>query len=189
MQLKEIKERSKENRENTATAAARVREGGKFSPTTRFPVKGGLTARHVYDAAAKMKMSRIEADAWIDFMHEVEWTLNDGVDVTSRNFRRSLRMWHRIEANCPWKRDRRGNMAEAQEEGRERQQRAKASRRAEAARQESAWALCAERCAKFQPGKGFKCLCGHALPPDLRERPCPPEECDGFTPNENGKGA
>ena len=157
-----------------------------FTTGTRFPVPGGLTAGQIYEAADAIRMSRAEADAWINYMNQVDWAFYDGHEVTHRNFRRSLRMWHEIEVE---KSHRRGNLAQAQEEGRERQRRAKESKRIEAAKQESAWALCAERCAKFQPGKGFKCLCGHALPPDLRERPCPPEECDGFTPNENGKEA
>ena len=147
---------------------------------------------HVLSHAAWMGYPRGTALKWLAYEDEMGWRFKDGSEVTAENFRRPLRMFAIIEERIGQSRygaRQEADLAQAQEAGLERQRRAEESKRAEAARQESAWALCAERCAKFQPGKGFKCLCGHALPPDLRERPCPPEECNGFTPHEKGKGA
>ena len=51
------------------------------------------------------------------------------------------------------------------------------AQRAAAAAKPGAWALCAERCAKFRDGH---CTCGVAVPPAYQPRNCPPEECPYF---------
>ena len=56
-----------------------------------------------------------------------------------------------------------------------------AARRAAAAARPGAWALCADRCAKFREGR---CSRGAKLPPQLRSHRCPPEECPHFAAKE-----
>ena len=136
----------------------------------------------IYEAALDIRMSIEEANDWVDFMDETGWYLPKGEEVDSKNFRRSLRMWHKSVAKI-----------EAQKEAILRRSRRKlvnevdydalAKERAEKIRETKAtdpaeWELCRERCTN--------CLeCGGCpsfrIPPQLRERPIPPEECPGFS--------
>ena len=191
---REAKERTKEReeKENSSSSSSRaramVRTRQTWLPTSNH--EWPFTVGDVYNAASAMGMPVEEANDWMDYMDQLGWRFKDNTFVTVRNFRRSLRMWHIIEPSKRWREGRGGRRDEKQtaaERGEKRNREAKAAQRASAAQSEKAWELCAERCSCFTPsadGKPFKCSCCFALPPNLRDVPCPPEECPGFKPLE-----
>ena len=132
----------------------------------------------VVAAAAHIRgMTRDEAIDWIDYMDEVGYVFSTGQPINCRNFRRSLRMWHktavRIAADSPRK-----SREEERREAEARLEAAKRKRVESAALKPEAWELCHERCANWRVGGG--CACEKAIPPNLQNPPRPPEDCDRF---------
>lgn len=168
--LKEEERRSKKEEESPTTTTARVRE------------------EVLREAARRIGMTDAEVRGWVGYMEEVGWAFANGKPVDECNFRRSLRMWHVVEQSKAYAAPPGGRassraeevrrLAEAGEARRVAQE--EASRRA-LAREASAWVLCAERCAHCA---GVLCARGMAIPPQLRARPVPPEECPRFTRKE-----
>jgi len=135
----------------------------------------GIIRSDLKFSAEKMGMTAEEVNAWITYMEDVDWTFSDGDRVNYRNFRRSLRMWHKVEEKMRAKRIAesaglassnnviRGKMVEIAEQAKS---------------DPSMWALCRERCAN-----ACECGCrrGFRIPPDRHlPRPYTPEECPKF---------
>ena len=142
----------------------------------------GITRKTLAEAAAKIGATVDEVNAWQAYMDESLWTFKDGSKVNWRNFRRSLRMWHKVEVNM--RRDRlRREAARKAWATRFDSTTEIAKKSAEIAHQAgkdpSLWALCRERCAL---ASACGCKRGVRVPPDRQlPRPHRPEECPHFT--------
>ncbi len=141
----------------------------------------GIVRKDVKEAAEDMSISAAEVNDWLNYMHDVKWRLNTDNPVTWRNFRRSLRMWHKIEERIKARRERRGGSAEREAEKRKAAEVERMRKMYEDSKKPASWTLCNERCA-------FAEVCGcakkHLIPPQLRSYPIPPQDCDGFEPKE-----
>jgi len=183
------KERTKERvRENQPPQQPRLRHA-----RTSVICDGCLTAGDVYVAASKIDgMTQEEACDWIEYMEEVGWVFANGAPVNNRNFRRSLRMWHKSEARVAALRrgeamvvrmrhraTRFGGLGKDIEEMERIKAKIAADKHAKAMAADDAWILCKERCAEFNAGGCVQCK-HWSVPPQLRERPIPPEECCWF---------
>ena len=145
----------------------------------------GITPLMLVEAADKIGMDDDEVNDWLKYMDEGGWTFYNGNAVTARNFRRPLRMWHRVKGEVDAKHTRGGTsrMEQLREDGLKRQHEAAQSRRESASAKPESWELCRERCAMYNGGDDARCgFCraGFRTPPQLRDRPCPPEECPRF---------
>ena len=147
---------------------------------------GEIKASAVYDAAERIGMTIEEVNCWMDFMDEVGWRFKDGTQVTKNTFARSLRMWHKVQPKIVaetisrlHKTQRLAQMGCDFEEM-ERIKKSIAEKKLKAALSEpNAWELCDERCANFCADGCPKCK-HWSIPPQLRERPIPPEQCLHF---------
>lgn len=183
----------KEKREEKRTRKEEIRENPQPQPRAReLPVDGVEIHRGAYDrgitrydievAAERIEMPAVEVNAWQDYMDEVGWTFADGLPVNGRNYRRSLRMWHRMEGEIAARRRPRGRLADEVDTLKRRKE-AERKRLEEAAANPGAWELCEERCANYVAG--FGCKCKVRIPPALQPRPIPPEECPLFKAKES----
>ena len=154
----------------------RARDGLKIDMLSSQALDRGMTHKDLVDAARVIGMSAREVNAWLKYMDSVGWAFSNGAPVTWRNYRRPLRMWHlterrmRIERNCADSTTEEASAKKLEE------------LRSAAAKPES-WALCRERCA-FAEACG--CAKKHTIPPQLRPRPIPPEECADFAARVKG---
>ena len=140
----------------------------------------GIIRQDLMQAAVKIGMTDAELEAWLKYMSEVDWTFTDGGKVNCRNFRRSLRMWHKTEARIS---ERVGSRREAKAEQKRREaEEAEKQRLKSAAMDPGAWELCKERCAFAKEPMG--CAFGMKIPPSAFARPIPPQECPKFKPKE-----
>ena len=87
--LKAERERTKEIEENQQQQQLLLSRTSKVCC-------GAFEMSLVYDAAAVMSMTPKQANDWVRYMDEVGWCFTNGNDVTSKNFRRSLRMWMKM---------------------------------------------------------------------------------------------
>ena len=140
----------------------------------------GILFADVEKSAASIGMTADEANAWLKYMHEVDWTFTDGGKVNCRNFRRSLRMWHKTEARIS-ERGESKREAKAEQKRREAEE-AEKQRLKSAAMDPGSWELCKERCAFAKEPMG--CAFGMKIPPSAFARPIPPQECPKFKPKE-----
>ena len=139
----------------------------------------GIICSDLKFSAEKMGMTAEEVNAWLKYMDEVDWTFTTGDKVNYRNFRRSLRMWHKTEETI---RAERKAAIEVREGCPLPSKDLAAKKMVEIAEQAktdpSMWALCRERCAN-----ACECGCrrGFRIPPDRHlPRPYTPEECPKF---------
>ncbi len=141
----------------------------------------GILVSDLHAAAERIGMSAAEVGDWLEYMDDNGWTLRDGVRVNGRNFRRPLRMWHKIEERIKARRERRDTSAEREAEKRKAAEVERMRKMYEDSKKPASWTLCNERCA-------FAEVCGcakkHLIPPQLRSYPIPPQDCDGFEPYE-----
>ena len=176
MNLKEDRERTKEIEENQQQQQRLIRAG------TSDVCYGKMKMQTIYEAALDNRMSIEEANDWVDFMDEIGWVHTNGDDIRDKNFRRSLRMWHKsvakIEAQkaAILRRSRRNHVSEVDYDA-QAKERANKIREAKA-KDPAEWELCRERCTNCLECGGCPCF---RIPPQLRERPIPPEECPGFS--------
>ena len=197
--MKDQKENEKESgkekeREN------RLRLLRRFRYAKDSVLANGMKAGDVYDAAKGIDgMTEDEACDWIDYMKAVDWLFPNGDAVDKKNFRRSLRMWHEMDGYVKALRERQAAVAKAAaaavrrlhksqrfcgvgqdaEEMERIKAKAAAERLAKAMAEDGAWTLCEERCAEFRAEGCVRCR-HWSVPPQLRERPVPPEECIHF---------
>ena len=143
----------------------------------------GIIRKDLVEAAGDMGICAAEVNCWLKYMHNVNWKMKDGLPVTWRNFRRSLRMWHEVEVRINARCQRRTTSAERAEELRRAADAERLKKMCEEAKKPEAWALCRERCA-FAEACG--CAKKHMIPPQLRSHPIPPEECAEFAAKVEG---
>lgn len=179
------KEKGLEKEASSSPARVRLREEGSILPPVidvRTPPSPELLLAFAhkrlgfFDDAFTLEWLRVAKDEfqWIHpktgrpILHWPqyfrEWRLN-------RRFFEALRNPKRLLSPVMLK------SAEA-EESEARSRTAEDARRAAAAARPEAWALCADRCAKFRDGR---CSLGAKVPPQLRSHRCPPEECPAFS--------
>lgn len=141
-------------------------------------IDNGITRVEIKECADKIGMTAKEVNEWLEYMDQVGFRFTNGHAVNGNNFRRSLRMWHKVEV---------GN-SDNQEAGRGESKRAtreeikRVALIARAKVDTSLWELCRERC-----GNAAKCGCrrGVAVPPNMEQpRPFAPEECEHFKAKE-----
>ena len=147
---------------------------------------GKFKAKSVYDTAERNGMSTEEANCWMDFMDEIGWRFKDGTEVDKDTFARSLRMWHKVQPaieakaiSMLHKRQRRAPTGSDYEEMDRIKRNIEAKKLKDALAAPNAWELCDERCANFCADGCPKCK-HWSIPPQLRERPIPPEQCLHF---------
>ena len=187
-ELKENEEKRSRKEDREKQQQQRARELNATLEILPLPsaFERGITRRDLVNAAVLNEMSAAEVMDWQRYMESVGWRLKDGVCVSWRNFRRSLRMWHKKQIEIDARKDRRGGSAEREAEKRKAAEKAKEAERVKAAAKPGAWQLCRERCRY-----GLTCgACGAAprytIPPQLREHPIAPEDCKGYEPKEGG---
>ena len=143
----------------------------------------GILVSDLHAAAERIGMSAAEVGDWLEYMDDNGWTLRDGVRVNGRNFRRPLRMWHKVQEQID---KREAKRSQNRREHRIKQAEAERLRLLQkAAAKPGAWQLCHERCAFAK-----KCGCGlekpYLIPPQLRAHRIAPEDCKGYSPKEGG---
>ena len=140
----------------------------------------GIIRQDLMQAAVKIGMTDAELEAWLKYMSEVGWRFTTGGFVNGRNFRRSLRMWHKMEAIIN---ERGSSRREAKAEQKRREaEEAEKQRLKSAAMDPGSWELCKERCAFAKEPMG--CACKMKIPPSAFARPIPPQECPNFRAKE-----
>ena len=186
---REAKESTKEREENkNLLLLPRAAADRKFAYSGAW--QRGITKCDINEAADKIGMPPEEVEEWVKYMTQVGWQFSTGKPINGRNFRRSLRMWHRMEpiVRASYERiakrrsSRSAEKAVIEEQMREKQAKQAEASRAEAAKKRENWELCEERCALYHPVYG---CCGQIpCPPALAARPHPPEECPKFVRKE-----
>ena len=149
----------------------------------RLLANTNLLIMDVVAASMRIKgMTTDEVKAWIGYMDEVGYLFATGQQVNRRNFRRSLRMWHKKNEEMAGTRhmaNRFGGLGQNIEEMERIKAKIAADKHAKAMAADDAWILCKERCAEFNADGCIQCK-HWSVPPQLRERPIPPEECCWF---------
>ena len=187
-QLKEKNEKKNQKeirKENPPPPHPRAREEGIVLVSDLNEIESrpsayrrGILRTDLKDAANKIGMSAAEVNAWQHYMEEVAWRFTTGTRINYLNFRRSLRMWHKIEDKiCE---ERMQNAAvDNNSEAAKRLERSKlATLGMKAKNDPSLWALCRERC---ENSDTCGCKRGVTVPPDRQlPRPHRPEECPYF---------
>ena len=153
----------------------------------------GIKSDFLIPVAVNMGVDATMLAEWLQYMNDVGWKFYDDRRIDHRNYRRSLRMWREMSvrvAEDKRRDDARGGVVgylnridKLREDGLKRQRQAAQSRRESASVKPESWELCRERCAMYNGGDDARCgFCraGFRTPPQLRERPCPPEECPRF---------
>ena len=115
-------------------------------------------------ATSTMGVPEWYARWWYEQMVAYDWTTTKGGRIGHGNWRAMLKAWHNRSLGDPKEYERVRSECEARKP------------RVVEVRAED-WELCAERCARFREGR---CAAGKVVPPQMRPRPIPPEECDGF---------
>ena len=185
--LKENEEKRsrKEERENHHHHRARELQDVDVTTYVSAAWRRGITLKDLDEAALRIGMSADEVRGWLQYMDETNWTLKEGDKVNVRNFRRSLRMWHKVNGQIEERlTSRRGTSAEREDERRKEAARQKFDAlKTKAAEDPKVWTLCRERCANAKECGGCeKC---HKIPPALiPPRGFPPEECVDFKAKE-----
>ena len=173
---KEEKRSRKEERENQQQQQRQAAPLSECGILLEHAWQRGILLKDLESAAKTIGMREDEVSGWLQYMEEVGWKLTTGQFVHYNNFRRSLRMWHKIQQRID------------ERMVRSREDRAEARRKKETASQQKkmekiaasphAWELCKERCANFIDGK---CRCGVVCPPAWQlPRSRPPEDCEYF---------
>ena len=140
----------------------------------------GITRNDLHAAAEKIGMSAAEVGDWLEYMDDNGWTLRDGVRVNGCNFRRPLRMWHKVQEQIDKRHSRR------EQNRREHRRKQAEAERLRLLQKESAkpssWQLCNERCAFAKGCVGCGAEKPYTIPPQLRSHRIAPEDCKGYLP-------
>ena len=185
--MKHLKEKNEKKnqkeirKENPPPPHPRAREEGiDLNDIERVPTAydRGITRWHLKQAADVIDMTADEVNEWQEYMVACDWRFASGAHVTSINFRRSLRMWHKMEDII--RAERFGQApVEYRAAAAEKQLKNKVQGLMKIAKINPAlWALCRERC---ENSDTCGCKCGVKIPPDRQvPRPHRPEECPHF---------
>lgn len=173
---KNQKEQEKENQQQHRVCARARNDFAAEIHVNSSAENNGISRRLIADAALKIGSTAAEVNAWLVFMDESGWMFKDGSTVNWRNFRRSLRMWHKTEERMQSER----GEAAAVHDREARQFNTKTAALVKKAKSDSTlWALCRESCANCGE---HGCRRGVLIPPNHQlPRPCRPEECPKFT--------
>jgi hypothetical protein len=142
----------------------------------------GITRADLKKTAERIGMSAYEVNEWQKYMQICGWRFATCEHVNYINFRRSLRMWHKIEEQIREERLKRGETYHDQCEA---IAEVNHKRKVQAVIIQSRvrpqmWALCKERCINVSDD-GCGCLYGVKIPPDKHpDNPYPPEKCPHF---------
>ena len=184
-ELKEKNERKnqRKTRKENQQQQPRAREEVKASDIESRPSAHvrGITRKDLAEAANIIHMPASEVNEWQHYMRECGWRFKTGACVNWLNFRRSLRMWHKVEEQIRIEDREIGGIRPNAADLAEKQRHDKVDELIRKARTDaSLWALCKERCWNANKN-GIGCLCGIEIPPDRDpERPIPPEQCYSF---------
>ena len=207
--MNDLKEREKEKNQKkdrektTTTTPARAREDNwvhlreieKWNGFNLLYFKKHFNAFEINKIADKLEMSRAERIEWLKYIDSVGWCYPTGRKVTVLNCQRSMRMWKMVAKRLidekRAKENKSASKGNASRNDYEVQKEREAARRVELATKRENWELCEERCKhcivcdainKFTGEKFvvYSCLKGYKVPPPVRERPVPPEDCAGF---------
>ena len=174
--LKEKTEKKKQEKNKEKPAAATPpREELKIAAYSEAWNRG-FNTQDFNDRRHRARLTAKQAAGWLRYMSEVDWTYPNGRDITPNNCLRSMRMWRVVDERIAH-RDCRKAGETASRNGYEAQKEREAAKRKALAADAANWELCAERCGCYCKGE---CACGCAIPPQLRERPIAPEECEGY---------
>ena len=176
---KEEREKQQQQRLATPSSVCPVDnsvDNPRLSAAWQHAWQRGILEADLAKCAALVGMSAAEVNDWLLYMESVDWKFSTGGKVTWRNFRRSLRMWHKIQERIDEKKSRREENRRVHRE--QRRDEAEQKRLAKLAAKPESWALCIERCAFARECGG--CTRGVKVPPAHQPRPIPPEECEGF---------
>ena len=191
---KKKQEKNKENNNNNNRAREDVViEGGVVKIAAYSEAwERGFTTELICDLMRRAKLTPEQCKAWLDYMKDVGWVFTDGKNVTAEHCLRSMRMWRIVDERlAAEKGSGRGYSSHggAKEDAYEAMKKREALKRAAMAFKRDSWQLCAERCKHFFECAGAdegQCFCrkGRKIPPQLRERPIAPEECEQFEAKE-----
>lgn len=184
---KQEKNQKKVKEENTTTTRACARLYGiDIDVARRLLMNTNLLIMDVVAASMRIKgMTKGEVKAWIEYMDEVDYCFTTGRQINRRNFRRSMRMFHEMNkakalAVSHFHKAKHWTPIGCDYEEMERIKRnIEAKKLKDALAAPNAWELCDERCANFCADGCPKCK-HWSIPPQLRERPIPPEQCPHF---------
>ena len=193
---KKNQEKNKENynNNNRAREAVEIVNGAIRIAAYSEPWQKGFTTALVNDYLVRTKLTAAQCKAWLEYMTSIGWVFSTGGAITPKNCLRSMRMWRKVDERMAAEAKSGGRASTAtkafQNEYEIMKQR-EAARRVEMATKAENWELCEERCKncvvcdainKFTGEKFvvYSCLKGYKIPPPVRERPVPPEECAGF---------
>jgi hypothetical protein len=187
-ELKEKNERKnqrktrKENQQQQPRAREVKQVAVEFNPNAW---DRGITCTALKETAEKMGMPIEEVNDWQRYMDITGWVFGSGSRVHGGNFRRSLRMWHKVAERIKKEEGEGSGIRPNAADLAEKQRHDKVVELIRKARTDaSLWALCKERCWNVNKN-GVGCCCGVEIPPDRDpERPLPPEQCYMFL----GKG-
>ena len=180
-QLKEKNEKKNQKelrKENHHHHHPRAREEGiDIDAITMVPsaYSRGITPKLLKETADKIGMSAQEVNAWLNFMDECGWRFKSDNKVNYVNFRRSLRMWHKIEDKIREERIE----SDVVRKPESRVLYLKTAALVQKSKNDpSFWALCRESCEHCGE---HGCTLGIVIPPDRQvPRPHRPEECSKF---------
>ena len=140
-----------------------------------MPDNRGITRKDLKATANLVGMSAQEVNEWQKYMVACGWRFATGVKVNCINFRRSLRMWHKIEDKIREERMAHAAVDNSSEAAKRLERSKLATLGMKAKNDPSLWALCRERCANSDT---CGCKRGVKVPPDRQlPRPHRPEEC------------
>ena len=183
--LKEMKEKKNQkeiSKENHHHHHPRAREEGiDIDAITMVPsaYNRGITQKLLKETADKIGMSAQEVNGWLNYMDECGWRFKSDNKVNYVNFRRSLRMWHKMEDKIREERIESAAVDNSSEAAKRLERSKLATLGMKAKNDPSLWALCRERCAL---ASACGCKRGVRVPPDRQlPRPHRPEECPHFT--------
>ena len=181
---KQKKSKENNNNNNRAREAVIVVDGAVKIAVYSEPWQKGFTTALMNDYLRRTKLTPWQCKAWLDYMVSVGWVFSTGGAVTPKNCMRSMRMWRKIDERLAAENASalssatHGNAKQNEYEVIKKREQVK---RVKQAMKSENWELCAERCAMFREGK---CVCGAKIPPQLRERPIAPQECEQYAAKE-----
>ena len=175
---KKNQEKNKENynNNNRAREAVEIVNGAIRIAAYSEPWQKGFTTALVNDYLVRTKLTAAQCKAWLEYMTSIGWVFSTGGAITPKNCLRSMRMWRKVDERMAQRDCRKAGETASRNEYEVQKEREAAKRKAQAENPAN-WELCAERCGCYCQGE---CACGCTIPPQVRERPIAPEECEGY---------
>lgn len=115
------------------------------------------------------------AAKFYDYYNSKGWLIGS---APMKNWKSAFRNWYRRRSEFKPRQSEAAAKESARDAKEKRERDMAHQKRLEAAKCRESWALCAERCANYRDGK---CAKGAKWPPQLNDRPIPPQECRNFS--------